>query len=98
MHHCNYLSSQLNTKFNGNSNNIVNNPVTSENYHPYDTVELEKETNYPPGAGKRKKHHDQRGSVAIDFIADDHARSTTCSKRKTILLKKVKISQLRKKR
>ena len=68
--HQHYLSSQLNTNFNGNSNNIVNNLVTSDNYHPYDSVQLERETNYPPGAGKRKKHHHQRGSVAIDFIAD----------------------------
>ena len=68
--HQHYLSSQLNTNFNGNSNNIVNNLVTSDNYHPYDSVQLEKETNYPPGAGKRKNHHHQRGSVAIDFIED----------------------------
>ena len=75
-----YSLSQLNTNFNGNSNNIVNNPVISN--------EWEKETNYPPGAAKRKKHHHQRGSVATDFIADDHARSTTYSKRKTTLLKR----------
>ena len=51
--HRNYLSSQINTNFNGNSNDIVNNPVTGDSYHlPYDSVELEKETNYPPGAGK----------------------------------------------
>ena len=31
--HQHYLSSQLNTNFNGNSNNIVNNPVISDNYH-----------------------------------------------------------------
>ena len=74
-------------------NNIVNNPVISDNYHQYDSVELEKETNYPPGAGKRKKYHHQRGSVAIDFTADDHARSTTYIKGKA-LLKKVIIFQL----
>ena len=51
--HQNYLSSQVNTNFIGNSNDIVNNPVTGDSYHlPYDSVELEKETNYPPGAGK----------------------------------------------
>ena len=53
--HRNYLSSQVNTNCNGNSNDIVNNPVTGDSYHlPYDSVELEKETNYSPGAGKQK--------------------------------------------
>ena len=85
--HQHYLSSQINTNT-GNSNIPVNDPVTSQCYHPYDSVELEKESNYPPAAGKQKKHH-HRDPVAIDFIADDHARSATYSKRKTTLLKKV---------